>query len=103
MAVQIHNFYHYVLTAIQGLIKGILKAIFWILVALGGYLIFQTKKTPIDLIIGLPLGLLGLGMAINRLWDSLLVIISPKYNRIFCRLCPEERFKNHKKLAEILK
>ena len=88
MASQKHNFYHYVFTAFQGLIKGILKAIFWILVALGGYLIFQTKMTPIDLIIGLPLGLLGLGMAINRLWDALLIVISPKHNRIFCQLCP---------------
>jgi len=100
---QRHNFYHYFITAFRGVIKGTLEASFWIAIALAGYFIFQSKKTPFDLIVGIPLGLLGLGMAINRFWDSLLIIISPRHNRNFCQLCPEERFKNHKKLQEILR
>jgi hypothetical protein len=82
-----HNFFHNVLTFFYLLIKGLLSSLIWLLLGVAGYLLFQTKKTPYDLIIGLPLMLAGAGFLINNLWTLLLSIFSPNYLREMCPLC----------------
>ena len=82
-----HNIFHYIFTAIYKFIQGIISSFIWIFVTLAGYLIFQTKKTPYDIVLGIPLILIGGGLIINKLGDSILAVSSPRYNKAVCIFC----------------
>lgn len=90
MASQKHTILHYLFTAFYVLIKSLIFSLGWIFIAAGGYFVYQTKKTPVDLILGLPLMLVGGGLAVSKLWSGFLAIFSPTYNRGVCRLCSKE-------------
>ena len=60
---------------------------------MAGYLIFQTKRTPFDIVLGLPLMLVGGGFIVNVTVDLMLVIFSPTYNKGVCVLCGEKKAK----------
>jgi hypothetical protein len=82
-----HNVFHYLLTVIYIFLKSLVLSIIWIIIGVAGYLIFQTKRSPIDLILGLPLMFIGGGFLINNLWSVVLGIFSPTYNRGVCIWC----------------
>lgn len=82
-----HTVFHYLFTVIIVLVKGVIGSILWILIALGGYFIFQSHKTPLDIVLGLPLLLIGGGFSLQALWTVVLAIFSPQFNRGVCRLC----------------
>jgi len=63
-----HTFFHYLATAILYLVKSLLGGVLWIILALVGYFIFHTQKSPVNLIVGIPpLALIGLGLSLNSL------------------------------------
>jgi uncharacterized membrane protein YvlD (DUF360 family) len=82
-----HNIGHYFLTFIYILLKSLLSASVWIILSGVGYLIYNSKKTPFDLIIGLPLMLLSIGLFINNIYSAILALFAPIYNKGVCPLC----------------
>lgn len=65
MVDKIFDFLYYILKLIMG-------ASFWIVVAFVGVLLFRNLPTPFELIIGLPLYLAGAGLTINNIVVSIL-------------------------------
>lgn len=102
MAAQNHNLFHHIFTAAFTLLKGLVVSIAWILIGAAGFLILQTRRTPWDILLGLPLLLIGGGFVANNLGSVFLSFFSPTYNRGICVLCKKERFKNHGRIKEIL-
>ncbi len=82
-----HNLFHYFLTFLFLLFKNLILSLIWIALGGVGYLVFQSKKSPIDIIIGLPLILLCIGLLINNIHTAFLALFSPKYNQAFCPFC----------------
>ncbi|OGH20633.1 MAG: hypothetical protein A3D74_04225 [Candidatus Levybacteria bacterium RIFCSPHIGHO2_02_FULL_37_13] len=82
-----HSFFHYVLTIVFEIFKAVVGSSYWYVIGFVGFLIFRSKMSPFDLVIGLPLLIVGIGVAVNSLETVFLAIFSPKYNKGICRLC----------------
>ncbi len=82
-----HNIVHYLFTVVEYIFKGIIQGVEWLFVAIAGFFIFQTKKTPYDILIGLPLFLIGIGFVLNNLITVFFSVLSYRYNRGVCRWC----------------
>ena len=54
---------------------------------LAGYLIYQTIRNPFDIVLGIPLMLIGGGLLINKLGDVVNSIFSQAYNKGVCIFC----------------
>jgi len=89
-----HNFFHYLITVFVFLVKGILGEFVWFFVAASGYLIYKTRVTPYDMIIGVPLMLIGIGLIVNFVWSELLAVFSWKYNKEVCVICMQDEDMN---------
>jgi hypothetical protein len=87
MSLKKHPFWHYVLVVLVVVGKGLVSELLWFLVGLGGYFIFISKRSPYNIVLGLPLLLVGGGFVINSLWSEILSVFSPAYNRGICFLC----------------
>ena len=81
------EFYFREETILSTLFKSVTFSLVSILILLAGYLIYKTGKTPFDIVLGIPLILIGGGLTVNKLWDSFLAIFSPTYNKGICILC----------------
>jgi hypothetical protein len=103
MASQNHNFFHYLITVFYVLVKNVTHSFIWFLVGVIGYLILNSKKAPYDIILGLPLLLIGGGLVVNHLWGVVLSVFYPPYNKGVCVYCSQVAFKDHVKLKEILR
>jgi hypothetical protein len=101
VAIQKHNFFHYLFMVVYCLVETLIRSLGWFLLAIAGYLVFQTKRAPVDLIVGLPLMLVGGGLLVNSLWTGLMAVFSPDYNKEICILCEPERFKDHARLKKL--
>ena len=82
-----HTFFHYLATALFYIVKSLLGGVLWIILAILGYFIFQTQKSPLNLIIGLPLSIIRLGLVLSSLSSAFHAIFSPKYNKAVCIIC----------------
>lgn len=82
-----HSLAHYLLVVIEYFIRGLVNSLLWLVIGYIGLLIFQQKKSPFDLLIGLPLILISIGFIGNDMQSAFLSILSPKYNSGVCRLC----------------
>lgn len=82
-----HNIIHYFVTFVVISIKSLTIASMWILLGLIGYFIFQSKKSPLDLIVGLPLLIGSGGMVITNIYTVFLSLFSPTYNKAMCVIC----------------
>lgn len=82
-----HTVLHYFLTILIVFIKSIIAVALWIALGIAGLFIFQTHKSPYNIVIGLPLILASIGAIINAIGNEVLSILSPTYNRGVCVLC----------------
>ena len=82
-----HNIIHHLITFIYFCIKSVVVALFWMLLGLIGYFIFQSKKSPLDLVVGLPLLIGSGGMIITNVYTVLLSLFSSSYNKGMCVIC----------------
>lgn len=87
MAAQDHNLFHHLFTAFYTLVRSVFESFLWIVVGVGGLVILETRKPPLDIILGLPLLIAGGGLTVNKLWSVVLVFFYPTYNRGICPLC----------------
>lgn len=72
------------------LIKAFVHSIFWMIIVFIGYLIFKSKKSPSDLVLGLPLIIIGFGFIMNLFWSALLSLFSPTFNKEVCMICSKK-------------
>lgn len=82
-----HTIFHYILTIFVTFIKSLISSFVWVLVVFGGYLIYQARRNPFDIVLGIPLMLIGGGLIINKLGDVANSIFSPTYNKGVCFFC----------------
>jgi len=82
-----YNIFHYLITFIYFSVKSTVLALFWFLLGLVGYFIFQSKKSPLDLIVGLPLMIGSGGMIISNIYTIVLSLFSSLYNKGVCVIC----------------
>lgn len=82
-----HNIFHYFVNLLITLIKSIIFITAWALIALAGYYIFKSQVSPYNTILGIPLLLIGMGLAANDIWSLILDIISWRFNKETCIFC----------------
>lgn len=93
MRVKAHPFWHYLLVVLLTLVRSLVGEVLWFFIGLGGYFIFVSGKSPYNVMLGLPLFLIGVGFVINSLWSEVLSVFSWKYNRGVCFLCNSDNVK----------
>ncbi len=99
-----HNFLHYILIILINLVKGLIGGILWFLIGLGGYYIFISKKSPYNVVLGIPLFLIGLGFVVNIFENVVSSIFSPIYYEEICFLChTSKKSERHDKNGHIVK
>ena len=82
-----HTLFHVLFIIVEYVIHGISSALIWVSIGMAGFVIFQTKASPYDILIGLPLLLIGFGLAINSLSSIVYSIFSSQFNRGVCGWC----------------
>ncbi|MDO8340745.1 MAG: hypothetical protein Q7T59_02120 [Candidatus Woesebacteria bacterium] len=82
-----HKLSHYIFTIIYQIVKNLLLSFIFILIAITGYLVNSIAKSPYDLIFGVPLIFIGVGLLLNSLYSILLSIFSPAFNKGVCVIC----------------
>ncbi len=97
-----HNIIHYLITAVYFFVKGLLSSFIWTVFGFIGLLVLKKRISPWDILIGLPMLLIGGGLVVNNMTSLTLSIFSPKHNQGVCILCKRENFKDQAKLKEIL-
>lgn len=85
------------------MVRSLILSVVWLLLGIAGLLILKTRKTPVDILVGVPFLLIGGGLLINNLWTTILVAFSSTYNKGVCPICNDRVFKDHKRLKEILR
>lgn len=82
-----HTIFHYILTIVWTFLKGLLDSIVWLVVGAIGFYILNLQYSPYNILIGLPLFLIGIGVITNSLGSDVLSVFSPKFNKGVCPLC----------------
>lgn len=87
MAARKHTVIHYLATIIIRLGQSLVGAIIWIIIGVVGYFLFKMNTPPVNIIVGLPMLVIGIGGAINSVWSVLISVFSPRYNKGVCVFC----------------
>jgi len=82
-----HSVFHYFFNIVIGFFEGIIVSVAWIAIFSVGYILFSSRFSPFDLIFGLPLILIGGGMALSKIWETVATLISVEFNKRHCRIC----------------
>lgn len=82
-----HSFFHYILTIAFETFKAVVGSSYWYILGVLGFLILRSNMSPFDIIIGLPLLVIGIGLIANSLETVFLAIFSLRFNKGICRLC----------------
>ena len=87
MAARKHTPIHYLVTVVLRIAQSFLGAFIWILIGIIGHFIFEMNNPPVNLIIGLPMLVIGIGGVVNSVWSVVISVLSPRYNRGVCVFC----------------
>lgn len=82
-----HNLIHILLNILSYMLKALISTVIWITVGVAGIIIFQSKQSPFDMVFGIPLALIGIGLTLNGILSFILSIFSAKFNQGICRWC----------------
>ena len=82
-----HTVFHYILTIVWTFLKGLLDSLLWVVVGAVGFYLLYFSYSPYNIVIGLPLSIIGIGVLINSLGNDFLSVFSPKFNQGVCPLC----------------
>lgn len=86
-----HNFLHFTAMVLIYTVKSVISITIWGVILTIGYIIFINKKSPFDLIIGIPMIFAGIGLIINSLITLLMSLFSFKYNKGMCYWCEKRK------------
>jgi len=83
-----HTLFHHLLIAGGTFLKGLALLTIWLMVFLVGLFFWSQFTSPLNLVLGLPLMLLGFTMSLINLFEMLLSLISWRWGREHCPFCP---------------
>jgi len=92
-----HTLFHHLGVAFSSVTKGIASVLVWLLVGVTGLFFFSQFPSPVNLLLGGPLFLLGLPMSLQALHGIIFGLISPRWGREHCPFCQSPQ-----KVEEIL-
>jgi hypothetical protein len=82
-----HTIVHHLLIAFRAVVRGLVLLAVWIAVSLTGVFFWSQFSSPINLILGAPLALIGLTMGLSALYETVVGIISWRWGRTHCPFC----------------
>lgn len=82
-----HIILHDLAIAAASLIRGLVFLGLWVMVGLVGVFFWTQFPSPVNLLIGMPLFLIGLTIGLETLYQVLVGVISPRWRRTHCPFC----------------
>ena len=97
-----HNIVHHFITSLYFFLTRIVAVVIGVVIGMVGYWVFTRQPSPTNLIFGIPLISLSLGMVFHGMFKAFYTLFNPFYNKSVCILCKPERFKNHSQIKRVL-
>lgn len=82
-----HNLVHHFLIAFRAIVQGVVLLLIWTVVSLIGVFFWTQFSSPINLLIGGPLFLIGVTMGLSSFYEMIVGIISWRWGRTHCPFC----------------
>jgi len=82
-----HTIVHHLLIAFRAVVRGVVLLAVWIVVSLTGVFFWSQFSSPINLLIGGPLILIGVTMGLSALYEMTVGIVSWRWGRTHCPIC----------------
>ena len=89
-----HSRSHYAQTIIQIAVQSLTGSILWVILFIVGLVVLLKYSSPVNLIAGFPLVLIGGAKLANSIWDMIMSVFSPKFNQARCLVCHPKGFGN---------
>jgi predicted membrane protein len=86
-----HTLVHYLIVILLGLAKHSSLGILFLGIGYLGCLLFERLPSPVNLVAGLALVIIGISMVVVNLWEIWMRIISRDYNLGHCPFCPSSK------------
>lgn len=86
----VHTPLHQLAVFFRALVKGITLVILWTTIFILGLFFYSQFDSPVNLVLGLPLALLGATLTLSSLYEMAAGMISLKWGRRHCPFCPHE-------------
>ena len=83
-----HTLAHHLLIAFRALVVGLILIMVWLLVFLAGVFFWFEFPSPANLLLGLPLILVGGSMVLANLYEMVVGVVSWRWGRTHCPFCP---------------
>lgn len=82
-----HTIFHHLLIAGGACLKDLALLAIWLMVFLVGLFFWSQFSSPLNLILGLPLLLLGVTMSLTNLYEIVVSVVSWRWGRTHCPFC----------------
>lgn len=82
-----HTIFHWIITVFSCFIKALVWGIIGFAFVAIGSAIMNSKKSPLDILLGIPMVVVGFGFIVHGLFDVAICTFSLKYNKAVCFLC----------------
>jgi len=82
-----HNLIHHFFISLRAIIKGIILLAIWTAVSLAGYFFWVSFSSPVNLVLGVPLFLVGVTLGLSSLYEVIGGIISWQWGKTHCPFC----------------
>lgn len=83
-----HKFWHYLLMVLVSEVVNLVWLGVGIVATVSGYVIYSFFLEDFyRLTLGMPIGLIGLALTLFKIYELILVLISPSRIRIICKFC----------------
>jgi hypothetical protein len=82
-----HNLIHYLLVVLLALTRRTVLIILFAELTFLGYLVYWRLVSPVNIVVAVPLVLIGISMILINFWELLAAIFSLNYSRTHCPFC----------------
>lgn len=82
-----HTWIHVIITVFSCFVKAFVWSIAGLAFATTGWIILISKKEPFDIILGIPMVVIGIGFIVHGVADTGMCTFSPRYNKAVCLFC----------------
>lgn len=82
-----HSLLHWSIVVLGTLFSGLVFSLVWFLLVFNGWVLWQTGVVWCQLLLGLPLMLLGFSMILINIYQIIAAIFDPYYSRSHCPFC----------------
>ncbi len=82
-----HTIFHSIISVFSCLAKAFVLSIVGLAFATTGGVILTSQKAPLDILLGIPFVVIGIGFIVHGIVDITLCTFSPRYNKAVCLFC----------------